>query len=103
MGSGSLSAMAVLETDYREGMTQDEAQALCIKAIEAGIYHDLGSGSNVDVVIIKKGKVEYKRNLKSDNFKIYAKPEGYKYRPDRVHVLEEYRHKIRIAQAEQPM
>jgi len=26
---------------------------LCIAGIEAGVYHDLGSGSNVDVVVIK--------------------------------------------------
>jgi len=103
MGSGSLAAMAVLETDYRENMTQEEAQALVVKAIEAGVYHDLGSGSNVDVCIIKKGKVEYKRNFKTDNCKVYAKPEGYQYRADRVQVLEEYRHKISGAQSDEPM
>jgi len=103
MGSGSLAAMAVLETDFKDNMTQDEAQTLVIKAIEAGVYHDLGSGSNVDVVIIKKGKVEYKRNHKSDNKKMYAKPDGYSYRADRVQILEEYRHKIHVAQVEQPM
>ena len=84
MGSGSLAAMAILETGFREGFTQDEAQALCIAAIEAGIYHDLGSGSNVDVCIIKRGKVDYKRNLKTENFKIFEKPGGYQYREDRV-------------------
>ena len=84
MGSGSLAAMAIFETGFREGMTQDEAQALCIAAIEAGIYHDLGSGSNVDVCIIKRGKVDYKRNLKTENFKIFEKPGGYQYREDRV-------------------
>ena len=67
MGSGSLAAMAVLETGYREGLTQDEAQDLVVKAIEAGVYHDLGSGSNVDVCLIKRGKVDYKRNFKTDN------------------------------------
>lgn len=103
MGSGSLAAMAILETGYREGMTQDEAQALVIMAIEAGIYHDLGSGSNVDVCLIKRGKVEYKRNFKTDNSKIYAKPEGYQYRADKLQVLEEYRHKVTVVQGEEPM
>lgn len=83
-GSGSLAAMAVLEVGFREGMNQDEATALVVKAIEAGIYHDLGSGSNVDVAIIKKGKVEYLRNLKSDNFKVFSKPDGYQFRDERV-------------------
>ena len=77
MGSGSLAAMAIMETQFREGMTSDECQALCIAAIEAGIYHDLGSGSNCDVCIIKRGRVEYKRNIKTDNFKMFAKPDGY--------------------------
>lgn len=36
------------------------------EAIEAGILHDLGSGSNVDVVVIKKDKVEYHRNHKTN-------------------------------------
>jgi 20S proteasome subunit beta 2 len=36
-------------------MTEEEAKNMVIAAIEAGIYHDLGSGSNVDVCIIKKG------------------------------------------------
>ena len=48
-------------------MTEDEAKQMCMNAIEAGIYHDLGSGSNVDILIIKKGKHTLYRNIKSDN------------------------------------
>ena len=83
-GSGSLAAMAILENNYRENMSQDEAMKLVIAAIEAGIYHDLGSGSNVDVCIIKRGKVEMFRNIKHDNYKMFSKPDGYKFRPERV-------------------
>lgn len=100
MGSGSLAAMAIMETFYREGMTADEAQELVVKAIEAGIYHDLGSGSNVDVCIITKGKVQYKRPVKSDNHKMYVKPDGYQFRADRVQVLEEYKHKVTVSTGE---
>jgi len=57
LGSGSLAAMGVIESSYKDDMTEEEAKAMCIKAIEAGIYHDLGSGSNVDVCVIKKDKV----------------------------------------------
>lgn len=103
MGSGSLAAMAVMETNYQENMTQEEAQALVVKAIEAGVYHDLGSGSNVDVCIIKKGKVEYQRPVKSDNHKIFQNPDGYKFREDRVQVLEEYRHKLIVEKGPEPM
>lgn len=103
-GSGSLAAMAIMETQYKDNMTQEECVALCVAAIEAGIYHDLGSGSNVDVCIIKRGKTEYLRNYKHDNSKIFSKPDGYKFREERVKVLEEYRHKIAVVEnAEQPM
>jgi 20S proteasome subunit beta 2 len=79
MGSGSLAAMGVLESQYREDINEQEAMNLCIAAIEAGVYHDLGSGSNVDVCVIKRGKVEMHRNIKSDNFKVYSKPGGYQF------------------------
>merc|ERR1711988_222963 len=54
MGSGCLAAMGVIESEFKENMDEAEAKALVTKAIEAGIYHDLGSGSNVDVCIIKR-------------------------------------------------
>lgn len=83
-GSGSLAAMAILETYYKEDMTREEAIELCVKAIEAGIVHDLGSGSNVDVTIITRTKYELLRNYKHDNFKVYSKPGGYKYPKDKI-------------------
>ncbi|CAM9449015.1 unnamed protein product [Phaeothamnion confervicola] len=53
MGSGSLAAMSVFETQYKEGLTEEEAVALVQDAILAGIFNDLGSGSNVDVTVIR--------------------------------------------------
>jgi hypothetical protein len=32
---------------------------LAIDAIKAGIIHDLGSGSNVDFIVLTKGKVDH--------------------------------------------
>lgn len=83
-GSGSLAAMAILENYYKENMTKEEAIELVVKAIEGGIYHDLGSGSNVDVNIITKGKYELLRNYKHDNKKIYSKPGGYTYPKEKI-------------------
>ena len=57
MGSGSLNAMAVFEEGYKDGLERDEAVALVARAIRSGIYNDLGSGSNVDVCVITRGKV----------------------------------------------
>lgn len=53
MGSGSLAAMSVFETDWREDMSEEEATDLVKRAILAGIFNDLGSGSNVDTCVIR--------------------------------------------------
>lgn len=57
MGSGSLAAMAVFESTWQKDLTKEQAVKLCAEAIEAGIFNDLGSGSNVDVCIITEEKV----------------------------------------------
>lgn len=56
MGSGSLAAMSVFETRWKPQLNRDEAVSLCAEAIKAGIFNDLGSGSNVDVCVIEKDK-----------------------------------------------
>ncbi|KAJ1548543.1 proteasome core particle subunit beta 2 [Cladochytrium tenue] len=67
MGSGSLAAMSVFESGWRANMTREEAVELVKDAIEAGIFNDLGSGSNVDVCVITKDNVEYLRNYRKPN------------------------------------
>ncbi|KAL6784641.1 PBB1 [Auxenochlorella protothecoides x Auxenochlorella symbiontica] len=62
MGSGSLNAMSVFESGFRDDMDQASAVELVTRAIRAGVYNDLGSGSNVDICVIKRGSVEYLRN-----------------------------------------
>jgi len=57
MGSGSLAAMAIFEARYTEDLEEPEAIALVKDAIRAGIFNDLGSGSNVDVTVIRKDDV----------------------------------------------
>lgn len=82
MGSGSLAAMSVFESKYKEGLTvslsflfvalkksiahafisiegmpilqRDEGVNLVAEAICSGIFNDLGSGSNVDICVITK-------------------------------------------------
>jgi 20S proteasome subunit beta 2 len=49
MGSGSIAAMAVLESAYKDGMTRDEAVSLVTHAVCAGILNDPYSGSLVDI------------------------------------------------------
>jgi 20S proteasome subunit beta 2 len=62
MGSGSLAAMSVFETKWKGNMNRQEAIDLCSEAIQAGIFNDLGSGSNVDVCIITPDKATLLRN-----------------------------------------
>ncbi len=57
MGSGSLAAMSIFEAGYRDHMSEDEGKALVTAAIRAGIFNDLGSGSNVDLTIIRNVRV----------------------------------------------
>ena len=47
--------MAVLETGWKPGMKEEDAKKLVRDAIAAGIINDMGSGSNVDIAVIKPG------------------------------------------------
>lgn len=81
MGSGSLAAMSVFEDGYKVGLNEEAAKKLVRDAIRAGIVNDLGSGSNVDITVIKKGSVEQFRPYevicqKSERQGDYAFPRG---------------------------
>ncbi len=93
MGSGSLAAMAVFESGWKQDMDvsrllrgishdsnafagadfthsclqRESAIALVCAAIESGIFNDLGSGSNVDVCVITKEKTDMLRNYVKPN------------------------------------
>ncbi|KAK1317329.1 Proteasome subunit beta type-7-A [Acorus calamus] len=100
MGSGSLAAMAIFESKYREGLTiecsmfktwvanrRDEGVKLVTEAICSGIFNDLGSGSNVDVCVITKGKVEYLRNHQKPNPRTYISSKGFSFLKGQTEVL----------------
>lgn len=57
-GSGSLAILSVLEQQYKPTMNRQQAMDLVADAIFAGIHNDLGSGSNIDLCIIEKGKAK---------------------------------------------
>ncbi|CAH6718419.1 proteasome subunit beta type-2 [[Candida] jaroonii] len=79
LGSGSLAAMAVLETGWKPNMTKEEAMKLCADAIESGIWNDLGSGSNVDLCVMEVGKdAELHRNYLTPNVRS-EKLKSYKF------------------------
>lgn len=103
MGSGSLAAMAIMETEYKDNMTEEEAITLITHCVEAGIYHDLGSGSNVDIAVIKKDATTVKRSVKSDNYKMFAKPGGYDFPKGTTTVLESSNIPLDISDGQAPM
>jgi 20S proteasome subunit beta 2 len=79
MGSGSLAAMAVFESYWQPNLSRQKAIDLVTEAICAGIFNDLGSGSNVDVCVIEKGKTEMLRNYFKPNEKV-PKELNYKWK-----------------------
>ncbi|XP_072344532.1 proteasome subunit beta type-7 [Scyliorhinus torazame] len=79
MGSGSLAAMAVFEDRYKPAMEEEEAKQLVQDAIAAGIFNDLGSGSNIDLCVITKNKLDYLRPFNIANKK-GVRQGNYKYR-----------------------
>jgi len=79
MGSGSLAAMAIFETQWKKNCTRDEAVQVCAEAIKAGIFNDLGSGSSVDVCVIEKEKpTQLLRNYIKPNERV-KKERNYKF------------------------
>ena len=104
MGSGSLAAMAVFESYWKAGLDvspsyqpatepqlyhllysthlplqRESAVKLVCDAVSAGIFNDLGSGSNVDVCIITASGTDMLRNYVKDNEKV-VKERNYKFR-----------------------
>ncbi|KAF8056684.1 proteasome subunit [Lyophyllum atratum] len=79
MGSGSLAAMAVFESGWRADMEREEALNLVKAAISAGIFNDLGSGSNIDACIITAAHTEMLRNVETPNMRV-QKERSYGFR-----------------------
>ncbi|XP_033981892.1 proteasome subunit beta type-10 [Trematomus bernacchii] len=86
MGSGAAAAVSVFEDRFKPNMELEEAKQLVREAITAGIFCDLGSGSNVDLCIITEAGVEMLRGYDKPAMK--GKREGqYRYKPGTTAVL----------------
>lgn len=95
MGSGSLAAMSVFECGWKEDMEEAEAIELVKDAIHAGIFNDLGSGSNVDITIVPlKGPTKIMRGYDTPNEQAdlrganYTRSESLVVKPGGTAVLE---------------
>ncbi|KAK5851604.1 hypothetical protein PBY51_023146 [Eleginops maclovinus] len=92
MGSGAAAAVSVFEDRFKPNMEMisscrsEEAKQLVRDAIAAGIFCDLGSGSNVDLCVITAAGVEILRGY--DRPATKGKREGqYRYKPGTTAVL----------------
>jgi len=52
VGSGAEIAMGLLETEYNENLTVEDAKGLVRKAVKAASSRDIGSGEGLDMLII---------------------------------------------------
>uniref|UniRef100_A0A8C8MAC7 Proteasome beta subunit C-terminal domain-containing protein n=1 Tax=Oncorhynchus tshawytscha TaxID=74940 RepID=A0A8C8MAC7_ONCTS len=85
MGSGAGAAISIFEDRYRQPGSE-MLKKLVRDAIAAGIFCDLGSGSNVDLCVITQAGVQYLRGYDQPAQK--GKKEGqYKYKPGTTAVL----------------
>lgn len=69
MGSGCLAAMSVFESRWKPDMDEEEGKKLVRDAIAAGVFNDLGSGSNIDLCVITKKETKYLRTYEEANKK----------------------------------
>jgi len=52
VGTGAEVAMGVLESEYREGLSVEEARPIILRAVKSAIARDISSGDGVDLMII---------------------------------------------------
>lgn len=106
MGSGSLAAMSVFEARYKPNMTEEEGKKLVRDSVAAGVFNDLGSGSNIDICVIKKNKVDYLRPYEIANIR-GVKQGNYKYPKGTTALLKTTRIPIEVVsttvQIDEPM
>lgn len=57
-GSGSPFAYGVLEDRFRQDMTEEEAVELAIRALKSAMRRDVGSGEDINIVVITEEKFE---------------------------------------------
>ena len=93
MGSGSWAAMGILETRYKDNLNEEEAVDLAKSAIEAGIFHDLGSGSNVDIYVVKREGCKKLESYRVYNQKVFSNSQNYVFPKGTTQILEAFDHK----------
>jgi len=100
MGSGSLAAMSVFEARWKPDLSEEDGKKLVRDAIAAGVFNDLGSGSNIDLCVLKKDATEYLRGYELANVK-GERTLNYDFKLGTSAVLSSKVHKIEITESVQ--
>jgi len=66
-GSGTQYAISILENEYREDLSVENAVKLVVRAVRAAMHRDPGSGEGVDVAVILSKGVKF---IKGEEIKI---------------------------------
>ncbi|MDP8012614.1 MAG: proteasome subunit beta [Nanoarchaeota archaeon] len=53
-GSGGVFALGVLQADYKDNMSEEEAIRLAHKAVSSSLQRDVYTGNGIDIVVINK-------------------------------------------------
>ncbi|MGM0591990.1 MAG: archaeal proteasome endopeptidase complex subunit beta [Halobacteriota archaeon] len=61
-GSGSQFALGVLEQEYDEDLSVEEARTVAARAIESAVERDLASGNGINVAVVTEDGVEITRH-----------------------------------------
>lgn len=96
MGSGSLAAMAVFERSWKPAMDEASAIQLAHDAVASGVFNDLGSGSNIDITVIRSDRtVQVMRGFDKPNERMYRRVRPHDLARGTTPVLREHRKPIR--------
>ncbi|KHJ87050.1 hypothetical protein OESDEN_13184 [Oesophagostomum dentatum] len=99
-GSGSYAAISVLERDFKQNMTEDQAVDLVQRALHAGMHGDNASGNSLNLVIMRPGKTEFRGPIVPEFCK---KPEPvdltYKFKPGSTKVLKKKVYKFDVIES----
>jgi len=58
VGTGAEVAMGVLESEYRDDLTVEEARPLILRAIRSALARDISSGDGVDLLVITQAGIK---------------------------------------------
>ena len=58
LGTGAQIAIAILESEYKDNLSEDDAKKIAIKAVKTAVGRDAVSGDGIDMLIINKNGVK---------------------------------------------